>query len=114
MNSDQGNKDSSVGSALKGPGPGGPRKRANATTAVKAADFSDDDEITNLKAVKFRLSEMLARPDLLERDMAALNKDYRKVIVELQEAQARADSKKLGTGHRRGLTAVTRSFDSDI
>jgi hypothetical protein len=93
------------------PGPGGPRKRANAKTVVTVDDLTKDDEISNLTAIKRRLSEMLARPDLLERDLAALNKDYRKVIVELQEAQLRVKSATLG--QRNGLKAV-RSFDDAI
>ena len=95
-------------------GPGGPRKRANATTSVTIADFTNDDEVTNLLAVKRRLSEMLARPDLLERDLAALNKDYRKLIIELNDARTRAASANLGAGRRRGLKAVPRSIDGDI
>lgn len=95
-------------------GPGGPRKRAGTATAVKIADFTADDDVINLKAIKLRLSEMLARPDLLERDMAALNKDYRKVIVELKDAQTRVEASKLGGGGRRGLRAVPRTFDGDI
>lgn len=95
-------------------GPGGPRKHSNATSEVKVDDFTSEDEVTNLTAVKLRLSEMLARPDLLERDMAALNKDYRKVIVELHEAQNRAKSSRLGTGERHGIRAIPRSFDDAI
>lgn len=109
-----GGGDATVAPLRRRPGPGGPRKRANATTNVSADDFNDDDEVTNLKAVKLRLAEMLSRPDLLERDLSALSKDYRKVIVELKEAQLRADAAKLGTGPSRGLRAVSRSFDGDI
>lgn len=99
--------------ALRRQGPGGPRKRAKETTRVALADLTSDDEVKNLRAIKRRLSEMLARPDLLERDLAALNKDYRKVIVELNEAQLRAKASGLGQGTRRGLRAV-RSIDGDI
>ena len=92
---------------------GGPRKRAGEKTATSYKDFADDDEVRNLLAVKTRLAEMLARPDLLERDMAALNKDYRKVITELKDARDRAASAALG--RRNGPRAVThRSFDGDI
>jgi len=90
---------------------GGPRKHADATTTTSVDAFKSDDEVVALTAVRDRLAEMLARPDVLERDMAALNKDYRKVIVELKEARLRADSAELGT--RRGLKAV-RGFDDCI
>ena len=94
-------------------GKGGPRKRAGEKTATSYMDFADDDEVRNFLAVKTRLAEMLARPDLLERDMAALNKDYRRVIFELSEARQRAAAATLGRGI--GPRAVTkRSFDGDI
>lgn len=101
-----------IATARRRPGPGGPRKHATATTAVDPQAFTDDDEVTNLTAVKLRLAEMLGRPDLLERDMAALNKDYRKVIIELQEAKTRAEASKLGV--RRFKTVNARSFDDAI
>jgi len=91
------------------------RKRAGAVTDVKAENFNSDDEVENLEALKRRMSQMLARPDISERDFATLNKDYRKVIVELKEARDRAAAKGLGSGARRGLNAVGgRAFDGDI
>lgn len=96
-------------------GPGRPRKRRAATTEVTIEDFESDDEVRNLTAIKKRLAEMLARPDLHERDLTALSRDYRKVIVELQEAQLRAEAKKIGTSGRPGLRAVDlHRFDGDI
>ena len=89
------------------------RKRAGETTTVRTQDFNSDDEVVNLTALKRRMSQMLARADISERDFATLNKDYRKVIVELKEAKDRAEAAKLG--RRRKLEAVGgRSFDGDI
>ena len=97
-----------------GPGVGHrTRKRAGETTTVTTDDFNAADEVKNFEALKLRMSQMLARPDISERDFATLNKDYRKVIVELKEARDRAEAAKLG--RRRGLTAVdSRSFNGDI
>lgn len=97
-----------------GPGIGHrPRKRAGATTAVSAEDFNSDDEVTNLVALKTRLSEMLARPDVSERDFKAISVEYRAVMIELKEARERAEAAQLGK--RRGLRTVGgRSFDGDI
>lgn len=97
-----------------GPGVGHrPRKRAGETTTVTSADFESADEVQNLRALKKRMAQMLARPDISERDFATLNKDYRKVIVELKDAEDRAEAAKLG--RRRGTkVAGGRSFDGDI
>ena len=97
-----------------GPGVGHrPRKNAAATTTVKAEDFNSDDEVENLEALKLRLSQMLARATISERDFKAISVEYRTVMVELKEARDRAEAAKLG--RRRGLTAVGgRSFDGDI
>ena len=97
-----------------GPGVGHrTRKRAGETTTVTADDFNDDDEVKNFESLKLRMSQMLVRPDISERDFATLNKDYRKVITELKDARDRAASAKVGKS--RGLTAVGgRSFDGDI
>lgn len=90
-----------------------PQKNAGATSAVKADDFKSDNEVVALTAVRDRLAEMMAREDIHERDFAAINKDYRKVIVELKEARERADAGQLGK--RPGLRSVGgRSFDGDI
>lgn len=95
-----------------GPGVGHrSRKRAGASTDVTADEFYSDDEVTNLEALKRRLSQMLARGDVSERDFKALSVEYRTVIVELKEARDRADSVKLG---RRLKSAGGRSFDGDI
>lgn len=97
-----------------GPGVGHrSRKRAGEKTTVTEEDFNADDEVRNLEALKLRLSQMLARPDVSERDFKAISVEYRTVIVELKEARDREESAKIG--QRRGLTAVgTRSFDGDI
>ena len=64
-----GGGDATVAPLRRRPGPGGPRKRANATTNVSADDFNDDDEVTNLKAVKLRLAcEMWAGGDPVRLD----------------------------------------------
>lgn len=97
-----------------GPGVGHrPRKRAGTTTTVMAEDFNSDDEVRNLVALKTRLSQMLARGDISERDFKAISVEYRVVMVELKEARDRAEAAKLG--QRRGLKSVGgRSFDGDI
>lgn len=101
-------------SPKSGPGIGHrTRKRAGAATPVTSDRFNSDDEVENLEALKLRMSQMLAEPDIAARDFATLNKDYRKVIVELKDARDRAASAKVGKS--RGLTAVGgRSFDGDI
>lgn len=97
-----------------GPGVGHrPRKRAGETTAVTAEDFNSDDEVLNLESLKLRLSQMLVRPDISERDFKAISVEYRTVIVELKAARDRAAA--TGLGKRAGLHAVGgRSFDGDI
>lgn len=97
-----------------GPGVGHrTRKNAGATTKVTKEDFASDDEVVNLESLKLRMSEMLAKPDILERDFATISKDYRQVIVELQEARDRVDAKNLGA--RGGLSlAGGRAIDGDI
>lgn len=97
-----------------GPGVGHrTRKRAGATTTVTVDDLNADDEVKNLEALKLRMSQLLARPDVSERDFASISRGYRQVIVELKDARDRAEASKLGK--RRGLTAVGgRSFDGDI
>lgn len=92
--------------------PGRPRKpRGNATVSVE--DLNSDDEVKNLEALKLRMSQMLAKADVSERDFASISRSYRQVIVELKEARDRAEAGKLG--RRRGLTvAGGRAFDGDI
>lgn len=90
-----------------------PQKNAGAVTSVPQSDFESDDEVTNLLAAKRRMAEMLARPDIHERDFAAINKDYRRVIWELKEARERVEAS--GLGARRGLKSVGgRAFDGDV
>jgi len=90
-----------------------PQKNAGASSSVSAEAFKSDDDVVALTALRDRLAEMLARPDIHERDFAAINKDYRKVIVELKEARDRAEAAKIG--RRGGLKAAGgRSFDGDI
>lgn len=97
-----------------GPGVGHrSRKNAGATTDVTADEFNSDDEVVNFTALKRRLSQMLARPDISESDFKAISIEYRAVMVELKEARNRAEALKLG--QRRGPQAVGgRSFDGDI
>jgi hypothetical protein len=96
-----------------GPGIGHrPRKRATATTTATADDFRSSDEVTNLTALKNRLAEMLARPDIHERDFSAITKDYMRVIVELDAATARANATTLG--RRPGQRGADRSFTDAI
>lgn len=97
-----------------GPGVGHrTRKNAGAKSPVTADKFNSDDEVVNLTALKTRLSQMLAKNDISERDFKAISVEYRAVMIELKEARDRAESAKLG--RRGGLTAVGgRSFDGDI
>jgi hypothetical protein len=97
-----------------GPGVGHrPRKRAGATTPVTVNDFNADDEVKNLEALKLRMSQMLARPDISERDFKAISIEYRAVNGELKEARDRAAAEQLGK--RRGPKLVGgRTFDGDI
>lgn len=101
--------------AKSGPGIGHrPRARAGETTEITAQDFSSASEVKNLTALKRRMSEMLARADISERDFATINKDYRKVIVELQQAKDRAAAKRLGSRRNRLRTVGGRAIDGDI
>lgn len=97
-----------------GPGVGHrTRKRSGEKATVTVADLNSDDEVQNLEALKLRMSQMLARSDVSERDFASISRGYRQVIVELKEARERAEAAKLG--RRRGMSAVGgRSFDGDI
>jgi hypothetical protein len=101
-------------SRKSGPGVGHrPRKNADASTSVSSAQFMSDDEVENLSALKVRLSEMLARPDISESDFKAISIEYRAVRVELKEAQDRAAAR--GLGKRAELKVVGgQSFDGDI
>ncbi len=89
-----------------------PQKNAGTTTGASAADFMSANEVRNLKALKKRLSEMLARPDIHERDFKAISVEYRAVMVELKDAEDRAKAARLG---KRAVGAKgAASLDGDI
>lgn len=88
-----------------------PQKNAGATTLTTAEQFTSDDEVVALTALRNKLGEMLARADIHERDAKSVSMEYRAVRIELKEAKDRAAASGLG----RRLTAVgDRAFDGDI
>ena len=90
-----------------------PQKRSGDSTSVKPEDFASDDDVVALTALRNKLAEMLAKPDIHERDVKSVSLEYRAVRAALQEAKDLVKSHELGK--RGGLKAVgSRSLDGDI
>jgi hypothetical protein len=90
-----------------------PQKNAGASTTTTVSDFQSDDDVVALTALRDRAAEMLAKPDILERDFKSVSLEYRAVRAALQEAKDLVKSHELGK--RGGLKAVgSRSLDGDI
>lgn len=90
-----------------------PQKRKGGETAVTAEQLLSNDEVTELQALKRKLAEALARPDIHERDLKAVSVEYRAVRLELQEALARKEAAALGK-RDGGASSGPRTFDGDI
>lgn len=89
-----------------------PQQHAGATSEVSKDDLLSGDEVKELTALKTKLAEALARPDIHERDLKAVSVEYRAVRLDLKEAIARANAKKLG--QRDGSSTAERGMDDDI
>lgn len=91
-----------------------PQKNAGAATSVSLDDLLSDDDVVRLTALKTRAAEMLAKPDIHERDLKSVSLEFRAICAELAEAKANQVAD--GLGKRGGLTAVAggRSINDDI